>query len=248
LVGAFVGGSGCDDGERRKQLEQKQRYLDNLEKRQPKRFTGLEGRCLRLAGGNPGLQEQLYRLVRQDADLARQTLDELKVWLQDGKATIQEEQTRDLLEGLVLDKLYGLLSNEAQQLLQWSADLVMPLPIVALNELGSGAAVQSLLTLGLWDGWPDEVTLQPAAMLNRLAKRLCVAVDAEQLPNIAQKLLSPLWAVWQDAERSDQADYQLTRLAVRVAETAILEPVAGYGVRWATKNVSFIEGKALGMQ
>jgi len=180
--------------------------------------------------------------------VAEQTLDEVAVWLQDGASTIQDEATRDLLEGLVLDKLYQLLSHEAQQLLQWSQDFVMPLPITALNALQTGEAVQSLFTLGLWDGWRDEVTLQPAAMLNQLAKRLCVAVDTEQLPTIAQKLLSPLWAVWQDAERPDQADCQLTRLAVRLAETAILEKVAGNGVRWACKMVSFIEGKALGTQ
>jgi tetratricopeptide (TPR) repeat protein len=237
-----------DDGEQRKQLDQKRRYLDYVEKRQFKKHYDLQKRCLQLASGNPGLQDQLYRLVRQDAKVAEQTLDEVAVWLQEGKATIQEEHTRDLLEGLVLDKLYQLLSSEAQQLLQWSQDFVMPLPIVALNALATVEAVQSLLTLGLWDGWRDEVTLQPAAMLNRLAKRLCLALETQQLPDIAQKLLSPLWVVWQDAARPDQANYQLTRLAVRIAETPILAKVAGDGVYWATKNVSFTEGKALGMQ
>jgi tetratricopeptide (TPR) repeat protein len=237
-----------DTGEQRKQLEQKQRYLNHLEKRSFKQHAYLQKRCLQLASGNPGLQDQLYRLIRQDAKVAEQTLDEVAVWLNNGTTTIQEESTRDLLEGLVLDKLYQLLSTEAQQLLHWSQDFVMPLPIVALNQLATAEAVQALLTLGLWDGWRDEITLQPAAMLNRLAKRLCQDLETNQLPEIAEKLLSPLWTVWQAAERSDQADYQLTRLAVRVAETAILEQVAGNGVRWTTEKVSFTEGKALGMQ
>jgi hypothetical protein len=237
-----------DSGEQRKQLEQKQRYLDYIEKRQFDKYKGLQGRCLRLASGNPGLQDQLYRLIRQNADVARQTLDEVAVWLQEDTATIQNEQTRDLLEGLVLDKLYQLLSSEAQLLFQWSQDFVMPLPIVALNALQTEAAVQSLLTLGLWDGWRDEVTLQPAAMLNRLAKRLGRDLETNQLQDIAEKLLVPLWTVWQEAERPYQADYQLTRLAVRIAETAILAKVAGYGVYWASEQVSFTEGKALGMQ
>ncbi|MCV6636396.1 tetratricopeptide repeat protein, partial [Candidatus Albibeggiatoa sp. nov. NOAA] len=238
-----------DMNERRKQLEQKQRLLDIQEKRVFDERKDLQGRCLALGSGNPGLQNQLYVLIRQDAEAAEQTLNQLAAWLKGESQQVNEEQTRDLLEGLVLEKLYGLLSEESQQLLQWSQDFVMPLPIVALQALGGEQAVQSLLTLGLWDGWRDEESLQSAAMLNRLAKRLCVALDAAQEKQIAQQLLSSLWTAWQKVEqRSYQADYQLTRLAVRVIDTTVLQQTAGYGVYWATTKESFTEGKALGLK
>ncbi|WP_353572911.1 CHAT domain-containing protein, partial [Candidatus Albibeggiatoa sp. nov. BB20] len=233
--------------ERRKQLEQKQRALNIAEKRVFNQHQNLQARCLNLASGNPGLQNQLYVLIRQDAVVAEQALNQLAAWLKGEAGQIDEEHTRDLLEGLVLDKLYQLLSEESQQLLQWSQDFVMPLPLVALQALGSVQAVQSLLSLGLWDGWRDDESLQPAAMLNRLAKRLCVGLDEAEEKQIAHALLSPLWAVWQQVQRSYQADYQLTRLAVRVINTEILQDVAGYGVGWATTEESFTEGRALGL-
>ncbi|MCV6637256.1 hypothetical protein [Candidatus Albibeggiatoa sp. nov. NOAA] len=142
-----------------------------------------------------------------------------------------------------------MLSQQVQTLLQWSQDFVMPLPIEALEKILSAEAVQGLFTLGLWDAWRDEESMQPAAMLNRLAQRLCEDLDENQERMLAQKLLSPLWAVWQPVEqRSLQADYQLIRLAVRVVNTEVLQDAAGYGVRWAQNNISFTEAKALGLK
>jgi CHAT domain-containing protein/tetratricopeptide (TPR) repeat protein len=208
----------------------------------------LQSRCLTLANGNPGLQNQLYVLIRHDAVLAEQTLTELEQWLTGESQQISDEQTRDLLEGLVLDKLYSLLSESSQELLQLSQDFIMPLPLIVLQGLADEQAIQSLLTLGLWDGWRDEETLQAAAMLNKLAKRLCTDLNEQQKQQLAEKLLSPLWTVWQPVQRSYQADYQLTRFAVRVINTEVLKDVAGYGVRWAQKNISFTEAKALGLK
>ncbi|OUD15529.1 CHAT domain-containing protein [Thioflexithrix psekupsensis] len=241
--------------ERRKQLDLQQRTLsapqvkafyDNDE------LYALQDRCLESANGNPGLQFQLYTLLLHDKTLAAQTLDEVDKWLVGDQATVPDEKTRDLLEGLVLDKLHGLLSASSQQLLQWSQDFVMPLPLEALKGVSGENAVQGLLTLGLWDGWRDEETKQPAALLNQLAKRLCQDLNDEQKQEIAQQLLNPLWTVWQPVQRSYQADYQLTRLAVRVGDAAVLQHVAGNGVRWVSdltwKHVDFREGKELGLK
>jgi tetratricopeptide (TPR) repeat protein len=244
--------SPMDDTEQLKQLEQKQIALDTSEKRQFNLPLDLQKDFLKLASGNPGLQNQLYILIRNDMQLAKQTLNEMEKWLKGEQASIPDEKTRDLLEGLVLDKLHGLLSESSQELLQWSQDFVMPLPLKALGALASEQAIQSLLTLGLWDGWRDDETNQPAAMLNKLAKRLCQDLNDEQKQEIAQKLLVPLWTVWQPVQRSYQADYQLTRLAVRVSDAAVLQDVAGNGVAWvcvlAQEKKSFTEGRALGLK
>jgi len=228
-------------------LEQKRLWLDAQEKKKVLE-SRLERRCLKVASGNPGLQNQLYVLIRHDPQVAAQTLDEVAQWLEGETATIPDEKTRKLLEGLILNQLYALLSDRGREILQLSQDMVMPIPIEALNALHLAETVQSLLNLGLWDKHRDPMTKQPAAMLNRLARHLCQPLQLPQLQEIAQALLPPLWQQWQTVERSDQADYQLTRLAVRVADTAILAEVAETGIFWAWNNVVMDEVGQLGLQ
>lgn len=241
-----------NDNERYKQLEQKRLLLDATQKikvRQDK----LEERCLAVASGNPGLQNQLYVLIRENPQVAERTLEEVAQWLNGTEAQIADEKTRDLLESLVLNELYRLLTPHGQEILQLSQDFVMPLPFVALQAWAGKETVTALLNLGLWDSYRDSSTARPtekvnAALLNRLARRLCRDLTAEQRTQLAQQLLPPLWQQWQTAERSDQADYQLTRLAVRIAETTVLAEVAECGIFWAWDNIATGEVGKLGLE
>lgn len=203
------------------------------------------GRCLELARGNPGLQDLLYRLALSEPQTADQTLDEMQAWLQQGTLP-RQETLRAQLENLVLRQLYDLLNAEQRELLDISALFRLPLPLDALRPLGE-AAIQRLLALGLWDGWPDACHLQqPAAALNPLAFALLRPFEPQQAKAVAVAVVPPLARAWRDCGAELQAE--LARLAVLAEDPDAIERSAGEGVYWIRENRSYTEAAALGEQ
>ena len=121
-----------DEFERRKQVRSRNRSLagETLVEEDPQRTA----RCLRLAGGNPGLQDLLYRLSRRDPAACDVTLEAVENWLAGGDlAGESDADVREVLEGLALDGIYAGLSETERNLLRAASLFEVPVPLEVLE-------------------------------------------------------------------------------------------------------------------
>ncbi len=237
-----------DDGERVKQWRLQRQVLNR--EQVVLEDTALVHRCLSVAQGNPALQDKLYRLARLDVAQAGRVLAQVEKWLKGGELPSEAEEVRKLLEGLVLEELYGLLTPVEQALLQAGQAFTQPLPCQVLAQLADQAAVDRLLALGLWDGWPDVVVPKlAAAAVNRLAVSLLQPLAEAEIKGIAQRVIVGLWDCWGQAARSREVQFELTRLGVLAGHVESVRAAAGAGLYWAYENLgNYPKAAALGQQ
>ncbi|MCP4691548.1 MAG: CHAT domain-containing protein, partial [Desulfobacterales bacterium] len=197
--------------EGKKQAAAKERYYPGKKKKtsDPRRTE----RCIKMARGNPGLQDLLFSMSLEAPSRCDKALEEMEAYIESGEAA-GEETLREFLENLAVDGLLDLLTPTEKDLLRSSTLFRIPVPLETLGLMGLGAG-ERLFALGLWDAYEDLVDpVVAAAAVNPMAgPKSGLLTDKEQRA-LAEMLLNDLFERWGGESRPDTADVELTRLGL----------------------------------
>jgi tetratricopeptide (TPR) repeat protein len=209
----------------------------------PPGFDALAGRAIAAARGNAGLQDLLFRLALADSGKGGEAIAGLEAFLADGTAPDQEELRRTL-EGLLIDRLLGFLTEAERLLLGASTLFRLPTPLALWQGWGEAASLgrpDRLLAFGLWEIAADLVDPERLAITPNViaTARLAPPKHADQ---ILAALIQPLFAAWGGADRSRTpyaTDIELCRLALDGGALDVLVATAEYAIRGLEREFNY---------
>ena len=203
--------------------------------------SGLWGRVVGVAGGNPGLLDLLGgRLVfGVGVPLGRveRVLGELEVW-QSGGGVPGDEEARAFVENLTIDALLEEAGSASVGLLRALSVFGLPVPGVVVDALVGvfGGRLDRLLALGVADELEGVVDHRVVGFqVNRLARGRLEVLSGSERRGVLEVGLGVLFDAWGGATgaRSWPAvvDQELTEHAVAVKDTRVLGVCAGNALR-----------------
>ena len=228
-------------------------------------LTGLLGRMVTSAQGNPGLQNLVFSLFLEDPDSSKRCLDQLDEFRATG-AQPTEAALQEFLENLTIETLLGLLQPAERELLRSMLMFEIPVPesvIGLLSERSSAPGAQEriarLTSLGLVEAYEDSHEgAEPDLAINALVRPLAGALGAEKRVELAGLVALPLFETWGGEEsgpsRHSLQDYELTGLALLADDSRIAAAAAARALRlldnrfeyrqaadWATRSVALLD-------
>ena len=228
------------DRERAKQWRAAERMAGRAEPTADNREKTLASRALAVAGGNPGLQEILFRpILSSELKAAGQALDAVERWKASGEIPTEENRAQEFFERLTFETYRNALTEPQRTQLRATTVFSegMPVPLAALEAVGLAsdmgdprASLSRLIGLGLVDSWGKIRGVEHAAA-NPLARSLA----GEKLTEAERTLLAaaampPLAEAWRDADGDfpfDQRGVEAARLALMGnAPPEVLDPAA----------------------
>ncbi len=226
--------------ESKKQIKQKQAAHSDYAELD----YGKQQACIEAAGGNPGLQDWLFKLAMQSPVQFESTLQALQSYRKQGTYSDQEA-LNNWLEPLNLKYLLGLLSNSQTELLNYCCLFDIPVPVSVARNLMSEFGInptswQRLIDLGLCDIYPQSNS--HAFLINPLVRPLVGRLSETDRKQLTQLCLSVLWQSWQPQPDFEQA-LQLLRLALSVKNTEIIQVCADDALYYLV-NVLSHQGQA----
>ncbi len=214
-------------------------------------------RIIRLARGNPGLQDRLFRMGQEAPDACGRALEQMEAYLAEG-AQPDEQQVRDFLENLALDRLVGILSPDERQLLRASTLFEIPVPVAVLAGLADSLGLpheepfeRRLAGLGLWEYHEDVVDFDRLAVgVNALARPKAGALAPEEEAALAASIVHDLFEGWGGVEgrrrRPYVADLELTRLALLAKSADVLAATAADALLGLEQQFAYRRAAELG--
>ena len=212
--------------EREKQWQAAERLAPEMEWSGSQR--SLVSRALRIAGGNPGLQEILCRpILSGDLDAARTALDAVEGWQRSGEIPTEENAAQEFFRRVAFET-YRKALTEVEAAHLRAATLFsegLPIPISAIEAAGTAlgaaepwACLRRLIGLGLVDFWGELQGFDHAAA-NPLARPLIGAplTEAER-ERLAAAAVVPLAEAWCDSD----GDFPFDPRGVEAARLAML--------------------------
>ncbi|MEZ5574149.1 MAG: CHAT domain-containing protein [Candidatus Competibacteraceae bacterium] len=214
-------------------------------------------RCIKLAQGNPGLQDRLFSLSLEDPAACDQALTAMERYL--AGQLPDQETVRTFLENLAIDHSLALLKPGERELLRVTILFELPVPLAVLAALAEALALDAgepcgarLFGLGLWDVYPDVVRYaEPAAAINALVRPVAGTLADQEIQALAAVALPELLAGWGGADgrrRPTPADYELARLAVLADQALGLEVTAEPAIRWLGDQFRYRDAAQLARQ
>ncbi|MCP5093720.1 MAG: CHAT domain-containing protein, partial [Gammaproteobacteria bacterium] len=243
-------------------LRQTQQIMRESSQTTPVSETDLEAkrsllaRTEKVARGNPGLQELLTGLIFAPSATAAgsaQTLDQMEAYLtgQTG-SQLNEEKIQAFLQDLALEKLVGLASPAARELLRQARLFAQPVPRPVIALLGDDQAVTELQGLGLFDQFEDLVNpTQAAIKINELAQASAGELRNSEKAALAKRVLARLFEAWggvEDQDRPSAADQQLTQLGLLVNDIEVLQTCAAHAIAGLQERDAYGVAAQLGRQ
>lgn len=214
-------------------------------------------RAIKLAHGNPGLQDLLFRLAAEDGKVCDRMLDEMDAFLGSGDAP-EEEKLLEFLENLALDRLIGLLDEGESELLRAMTLFSLPTPLPILAQVAehfalgdSGPMLDRLVSLGLCERQQDLARpKEEAVAVSALARPKAGELSEKERTLLAKRITAPLFELWGGADGSKgrpyPADFELAQLALLASETAVLLATAEDAVIWLSRRFQYRPGAAIG--
>ncbi|MDM8539507.1 CHAT domain-containing protein, partial [Desulfococcaceae bacterium HSG9] len=242
------------DYEGRKQAAAKEKALPDLKTAKPERIE----RCIKMARGNPGLQDLLFGMACQAPQQCDQALDDMDAYIRKGREP-DEARLLEFMQNLAVERLIALLSPSEKELLRASTLFEMPVPQPVLEILVHSAGLDSyeslsarLISLGLWDVYTDPVNPDMTAWaLNDLVRPRIDLLSDDELTCLAQAVIQDLFKIWGGAdsgERPYSADYELTRLALIAEDAAVLAATTAKALYWLAEKFAYRDATAIAQQ
>ena len=219
---------------------QREEDRDEAEKRRQELFAS----CIKVARGNPGLQDLLFDLVLQSLDAAATAIGEMEVFVERGEQP-EQEKVRSFLENLILDKLIDIAGADGRSLLRALTVFELPVPLQVASLLAKtvGGDVEGLLGLGICDRFEDFVRPpQPAIAVNALVRPKIGSLSGTETEALAKLVLDSLYDQWggTDAGSSPSlAEFELTRLALIAENPAVLASCASGALSWLDRQYEY---------
>jgi len=216
----------------------------------PEGFDPLVPRAIAAARGNAGLQDLLFRVSLADPATGAATIAALESYLAGGAPPDQQE-LRDTLEGLAIERLVAVLTEGERHILRASTLFRLPLRVGLWTGFAAAAGDGShdrLIRFGLWERVPDPIDPKrdDAVAVNAIAGARIEPPD--DAPQIVIALLGPLFAAWGGADRTARpyaADIELSRLALLCGDLDILAATAPYAIRGLERRFEYRVAAAL---
>ncbi|MCP4694159.1 MAG: tetratricopeptide repeat protein, partial [Desulfobacterales bacterium] len=215
-----------DEYEGKKQASARERSFSEKKKisADPRRTE----RCIKMARGNPGLQDLLFSMSLQAPDRCDTALGEMEAYIESGRAA-GEENLRGFLENLAVEGLIDLLTPTEKDLLKASTLFRIPAPVETLRLLGMGGG-DRLFALGLWDAYEDLVNSDvTAAAVNPMARPKSGELSEEERQTLAQTLLKDLFVRWGGGDEKNRpfvVNLELTRVGLLGNDADVLAAAA----------------------
>ncbi len=207
-------------------------------------------RCIELSRGNPGLQDLLFALARENQAACDRALDQMETYLADGTSP-DKGKLLDFFNTVALDALLGLLSETEKDLLRASSLFRLPVPEEIFRILAGEKYRARLTAIGLWDRYEDLVDPDvPAVALNPLVLPRTEGMAGDEAEALAGAMLPELFRLWGGAgqARPRVVDTELARLGVMVGNAEVLAAVGHNAVRDLEDSFLYAQASDLAMQ
>lgn len=204
-------------------------------------FDELVARALKVAGGNPGLQEILCRpLLSGEPAVATRAIDAIERFVESGDVPEGDNAAQEFFQRVSFKEYHDALTAEEQHVLQTAAFFTdgVQIPTVSLvatarltlSLADATASLSRLMALGLVEDW-ETVEHKPHAAINRLARGLAsVAPTGDEARQWAAAALPGIQEAWQDKE----GDFPIDRRGVEAARLSLLAEASGPVIEQAT--------------
>ena len=211
-------------------------------------------RCVRVARGNPGLQDLLFASALDAPAACDTALEAMERYLAGGEEP-DEQTLRGWLEELAVGKLVGWLTGGEQALLRASALFSIPAPLGVLEVLAEALGLpareqhgERLFALGVWDVHVDPGAAGgKAALPNPLVRPRLTPLSAEEEASMAAAVVEPLLARWRETGRRPLAtSFELARLGVLAGHAGAVACAGQGGVRWLAGMEQQVRAAELG--
>jgi tetratricopeptide (TPR) repeat protein len=236
--------------ESRKQAEAKKRT--KKEKEQKNLDPGRVARCLKAGLGNPGLQDLLFSLIAEEPEQGDRALQAMDDFIKQSREPDQE-RLLEFLDGLLLDRLWNLLTTSERDILRASTLFSIPIPLEAYKPLHPDQSQEPgrrLLALGLWDQFNDLVdSAQLAVAVNPLLQPKAGRLSQEESEAVASQVLPELFRLWggeDGSRRPFTASLQLAVLGILAENAQVLAACASAAVRGLEKKSQYKNAADLG--
>ena len=207
-------------------------------------------RCIELSRGNPGLQDLLFALARENQAACDRALDQMETYLADGTSP-DKGKLLDFFNTVALDALLGLLSKTEKDLLRASSLFRLPVPEEIFRILADEKYRARLTAIGLWDRYEDLVDPDvPAVAINPLVLPRTEGMAGDEAEALAGAMLPELFRLWGGVgqARPRVVDTELARLGVMVGNAEVLAAVAHNAVRDLEDSFLYAQASDLAMQ
>jgi len=193
--------------------------------------------------GNPRLQNLLFTVGTESLEALDPLIDQMEHYLRSGELPTDDD-LRDELENLILEKLLGYLSENEHTLLRTSLLFAVPVPLNLFDLLAremapakpNEAVGARLLGFGLWARYTDLCDRDTTAVAcSELVRPLLEPLSESEAKAIAGIVLDELVTAWGGVEspaRPRVADTQLVRLAMLEDRLDILAVNGADAVSW----------------
>ena len=217
----------------------------------------LTERVIRVAQGNPGLQDLLFTMGHEEPQGCDQALAAMEAFLAEG-AEPDEERLLEFLEKLMLDTLVGLLGKGERELLRASTLFAAPVPLEILAQLAEELSLDAgdpagrrLFGLGLWEAHEDPVRSGEAACaINALCRPKAGVLSEKERATLAGVVVEGLFELWGGQEGSSarpySADHELARLALLAGHAGVLAATGQDAVRGLERRFEYRAAADLG--
>jgi tetratricopeptide (TPR) repeat protein len=199
------------------------------------------------ARGNAGLQDLLFKAVLADPAAGEAAIEALENYL-GGGALPEQEELRETLEKLAVDKLLEPLTDDEVTLLRTSTLFQLPVPLTVWEKFTAGSNLgrpDRLLAFGLWERLPDIADPHAdAASPNAIAVTRLPPLPDEDAKGTIGAVLPDLFAAWGGTDRAKtpySADIELTRLALICGNLEMLAATAGFAIRGLERAFAYRE-------
>lgn len=189
------------------------------------RQAALEKRIKDAAGGNPGLQEILFRpLLNGETGTAERAVAAVEAYLATGDLPAEASAAIEFFERVSLTTYRAMLTHAEETQLRAATLFSLPVPLAALHAAGGAlgvatplAALARLAGLGLVDLYFRSNNTVEAAV-NPLARPLVQALSDTETRALATEAVVPLYRDWDDGCQYPPVNL----LAVEVARLALI--------------------------
>ena len=208
-------------------------------------------RCIELSRGNPGLQDLLFALARENQAACDRALDQMETYLADGTSP-DKGKLLDFFNTVALDALLGLLSKTEKDLLRASSLFRLPVPEEIFRILADEKYCARLTAIGLWDRYEDLVDPDvPAVAINPLVLPRTEGMAGDEAAALAGAMLPELFRLWGGAEGKDRpyhADAELARLGMLARDPVVVAATATDALQWMDQQFEYKKAAKLAVE